>query len=157
MASPENRLAIYLQPVFSNAAARLGPSPLTAASGWLLAGIVLSLIIVSIYITSVIFIKRNHIPDDDSVNRKGVIKLAYNKFYIDEIYNALFVRPLSRISLFLSEKIDIRIFDKAIESVGKAVMFAGGKIRLLQTGNVGFYLFTMVIFIIIVLVLNLIY
>ena len=83
--------------------------------------------------------------------------IRYNKFYIDEIYNALFVRPLSRISLFLSEKIDIRIFDKAIESVGKAVMFAGGKIRLLQTGNVGFYLFTMVIFIIIVLVLNLIY
>jgi len=118
--------------------------------------VTLALILIAVFVTTVTFLRKKHVPASDSVKRSGFIGLAYNKFRFDEVYEKLFVRPIYSTGNFLYRIIDVKIIDKAVVSIGRLVMFAGGKIRLLQSGNVGFYLFTMVVCIIIVLLFNLI-
>jgi NADH-quinone oxidoreductase subunit L len=100
-------------------------------------------------------VRNKHTPPEENIVRKGFVKLAYNKFYLDEFYDTIIVKPVNQLSGFLKDTIDIKIFDRIVEFTGKLVMYSGSKIRLLQTGNVGFYLFAMVISIILVLFFNL--
>ena len=151
-----NSLASFLDPVFNNAEKVLrNVSPVTAGTNLLLITITLILILISIYISYMLFVRRMHLPPPESAERKGFIRLATNKFYLDEIYDSLIIKPLHRFSSFLNNTVDTKIFDNIVESTGRFVMYAGSRIRLLQTGNVGFYLFAMVICIILVLVFNL--
>ncbi|MEI6049778.1 MAG: NADH-quinone oxidoreductase subunit L [Bacteroidota bacterium] len=155
--SDSNSLAAFLDPVFRNSYIILQDiSPLSSKTKFLLMSITFVIILFSICFSYVVFVRKKHLPPVEIIKRKGLIKLAYNKFYIDELYNSLIVKPLDRLSGFFQNNVDIKIFDRLVESTGKLVMFCGSKIRLLQTGNVGFYLFAMVICIIIVLFFNLI-
>ena len=151
-----NSLSVFLRPVFktSDEILQMG-SVRTTGTNSLLIVVTLSIMLLSIYISYVFFVKRKKIPAGEDTQRKDFIKAAYNKFYIDEIYDTLIVRPISGFSGFLHDRIDLKIFDRIVESIGKLVMSAGSKIRLIQTGNVGFYLFAMVICIILVLAFNL--
>lgn len=152
-----NSLASFLNPVFSTSEKILhATSNLADQTNFIIIFVTLALIILSIYISWFLFIRKKHLPLSETEERKGFIRLVRNKFYIDELYNGIFIKPLFRLSGFLQDTFDVKILDRLVESTGKLVMFAGSRIRLLQTGNVGFYLFAMVIAIIIVLVFNLI-
>ena len=119
-------------------------------------GVTFSFVVLSIFVTYIIFVKNKHTPAEENIIRKGFIKLAYNKFYLDELYDTIIVKPVNQLSGFFKNTVDNKIFDRIVESIGRLVMFSGSKIRLLQTGNVGFYLFAMVISIILALFFNLI-
>jgi NADH-quinone oxidoreductase subunit L len=150
-----NLLTSFLDPVFKDSTTILKDvSPLTSSAKYILITVTLVLIAAAIYFTFSYFVKKEHIPLPEKEARKGIIKLSYKKFHIDEFYNAIIVKPLFRLSDFLKNSIDLKIIDGVVESIGKLVMLTGKKIRLLQTGNVGFYLFAMVICIILVLVFN---
>jgi NADH-quinone oxidoreductase subunit L len=150
-----NSLALFLEPVFKTSSLISEGQNLTSGINLLLIGITFIIIVTTIYFTYSAFVLNKHIPESESSDRRGFNKLVYNKFYLDEIYNTLIVKPLYKISDFLQNSVDFKIFDRLVESAGKVVMYSGSKIRLLQTGNVGFYLFAMVICIIIVLFYNL--
>jgi NADH-quinone oxidoreductase subunit L len=61
-----------------------------------------------------------------------------NKYYIDEIYGALIVRPLERFSIFLWRIIDA-IIDGIAAMLGYVVEGFGDLLRFFQTGNVRNY------------------
>ena len=83
------------------------------------------------------------------------VRLAYNKFYVDELYTILIVRPLNTLSAFLYRVVDIRLIDGIVNSVSKTVTSFSGTLRKLQSGYVGFYIFAMVFGIIAILLINL--
>jgi NADH-quinone oxidoreductase subunit L len=152
-----NSLTTFLNPVFKGSNEILhNITPITPNSQYLLMVITFSLIVLTIFITYNIFVKKKHTPPEESILRKGLLRLAYNKFYLDELYDTIIVKPLNQLSGFLRDTVDLKIFDRIVELTGKLVMYSGSRIRLLQTGNVGFYLFAMVISIILVLFFNLI-
>jgi NADH-quinone oxidoreductase subunit L len=152
-----NALSSFLDPVFIYSKGILhNYSPLTDRTNFLLIAVTLTLIIISIYLSYSFVVRKKLLPLSDINERRGFSKLARNKFYIDEFYNNLVVKPLYRFSGFLRDTVEIKIFDRIVELTGKFVMFTGSKIRILQTGNVGFYLFAMVVCIIVVLFFNLI-
>ncbi len=154
--SGKNSLSSFLDPVFkASTTIQKDVSPLTTETKFLLMSIAFVLIVTSIYFSYAFFVRKKHIPASEPILKNVFYKLVYNKFYIDEFYNSIIVNPLRKFSGFLQNSVDFKIFDRIVESTGKLVMFSGSKIRLLQTGNVGFYLFAMVICIIIVLFFNL--
>ncbi len=150
-----NSGATFLEPVFRDAQNILHSNHANASADWIIpTTITLLLIILSIFVTYIIFIRKKHLPPADSEPRNAAARLARGKFYIDELYNGAIVSPLYKLSSFLHDIIDGKILDNIVESTGRFVMYAGNKIRLMQTGNVGFYLFAMVICIIVILMLN---
>ncbi|MDP9382560.1 MAG: NADH-quinone oxidoreductase subunit L [Chloroflexota bacterium] len=68
----------------------------------------------------------------------GVYKMLYNKYYFDEIYNALIVRPSRALGDGLW-RFDARVVDGAVNGVAEGVSDTSGALRRAQTGFVGNY------------------
>ena len=68
-----------------------------------------------------------------------------NKWYIDELYDAVFVRPANAIGRLLWKGIDVAVIDGTIDGTAKTVGWATTKIVKLQTGYVFHYAFAMLI------------
>lgn len=68
----------------------------------------------------------------------------------------IIVRPLRAISEIFYKVIDIKIIDGLVNSVNKTVVFGSKTLRLVQTGNVGFYIFAMVFGVIAILLFKLV-
>ena len=83
--------------------------------------------------------------------------MVHNKFYIDEIYAALFEKPLGFLSDFFFNKVENTVLDPAVDGIGTLTARFGTLVRKLQQGNMSFYLFTMVagilLFIIFILII----
>jgi NADH-quinone oxidoreductase subunit L len=89
------------------------------------------------------YLKDNIIPTEDA-EITGVSKVLYNKYYVDEGYDAIFVKPINVLSTF---------FRDTIETTLSAMVFGLGKVtneiaiqgRKIHNGSVGLYLFAFVI------------
>ena len=76
----------------------------------------------------------------------GLHKLIANKYYIDEIYNALIVQPVKNGSHYLLWRIvDNGVIDGIVNGVASVVQIIGGTLRRLQTGIVQAYIVSMVL------------
>jgi len=152
-----NAINEYLAPVLSQSAALMAHSPheLSLSMELLLMLVPLLLICIIIYITYFLFVRQHQLPADDLQKRGFFSKTVYNKFYIDELYDWLFVKPAARLSVFLHDVVELKGVDSFIRQIGNAVVWSGKTIRYVQTGSTGFYLFAMVIGIILILLFNL--
>ncbi len=67
-------------------------------------------------------------------------KLLFNKYWIDELYGALIVKPVHRLSVFLWKIFDELIIDTlVINGAAFTVELTGDMLRFIQTGNVRNY------------------
>jgi NADH-quinone oxidoreductase subunit L len=70
----------------------------------------------------------------------GVYTLLLNKYYIDELYDAVIVRPIQKGStVLLWRGADAGLIDGAVNGVGKVVRGTSDSVRRLQTGSVRAY------------------
>jgi len=76
---------------------------------------------------------------------KGLYTLLCEKYWVDELYDALFIRPYVRLSNFFWKFIDSEIIDGAVNEAGDAMMSLGGALRRLQSGNVQSYALIMLL------------
>lgn len=73
-------------------------------------------------------------------------KLVANKYYIDEVYNAIIVQPIKNGSHYLLWRIlDTGIIDGIVNGVASLIRLIGGTLRRLQTGLVQAYIVSMVV------------
>lgn len=84
-----------------------------------------------------LFLIGKPIPTEEE--RKGFKRVLANKYYIDEIYEAIFVRPTILFSQWIYEILDRKGIDRFFTGLGLGFgIFAGG-LRRFQTGFVGDY------------------
>jgi len=102
-------------------------------------------VLISIAVAYGKYVKQNHIPVPDEAKRPALATLSYNKFYFDEIYDAVIRKPLDVLSGFFYKIVDNRIVDGIVNGFGWTASEASKGLRLIQSGNVGFYIFMMVI------------
>jgi NADH-quinone oxidoreductase subunit L len=74
----------------------------------------------------------------------GIARAMENKWYVDEIYNAIIVRPVSWLAAVFTNIFE-RIIDWLVNGVGRLVQYGGRQLRLLQSGQVGAYVLLMVV------------
>jgi NADH-quinone oxidoreductase subunit L len=150
-----NRIGMFLDPIFNGSSAFIQKADEQGTSiNFILMTATVALIVISIFAAWYLFVRNEKVPEDDEVLPGGFEKTLRNKFYFDEIYKAAVTDPILKLSSFFHEIIEIKVIDRGVEWVGKIILSAGDKIRLLQTGNVGFYLFAMVLCILAVLFFN---
>ncbi|HTI89389.1 MAG TPA: NADH-quinone oxidoreductase subunit L [Puia sp.] len=90
----------------------------------------------------------------DLAEPTGFGKVLANKWYVDELYNAIIVKPLDLLAQFLVffEK---NIIDGVVNGVGRLVQYGSRQLRLLQSGQVGGYVLLMVVGIIVLFLVEL--
>ena len=84
----------------------------------------------------------------------GVGKFLANKWYVDELYTAVIVKPLDLLAQFLTF-FDKNIIDGIVNGVGRLVQYGSRQLRLLQSGLVGGYVLLMVIGILVLFLVEL--
>src|SRR5690554_4773660 len=94
-------LSGFLDPVFIHSAAISKPFHLDHSTEYLLMAVSsIGAIVMAIY-AYIRYGKKLHVPAGDQQPRSVLAKLSYHKFYVDEIYDALIVKPLKSLSSFL--------------------------------------------------------
>lgn len=84
----------------------------------------------------------------------GFGKFLAGKWYVDELYNAIIVKPLDLLAQFLTF-FDKNIIDGIVNGVGRLVQYGSRQLRLLQSGLVGGYVLLMVIGILVLFLVEL--
>ena len=90
-------------------------------------------------------------PAAEGTKLPALQNLLYHKYYIDELYSAVITKPLDKISGFLESIVETRFIDSIVNKTGTLTGWVSGKLRWLQSGNVDFYLFAMVVGIVMIL------
>ncbi|OJU48505.1 MAG: NADH-quinone oxidoreductase subunit L [Bacteroidales bacterium 45-6] len=130
----------YLAPVLpavSEEAHHLG------AMEYTLMGVALVGAIVGIAIAYFLYLSKKNVPSADE-EKEGFGKVVYNKFYVDELYQAVVVKPVYALSSLFTN-----VFEKAIayvvDGIGSLTGYISTQARLIQDGSIGTYLVAFVV------------
>ena len=130
-----HQLSAFLSPVVGSAEQHLSHN-----TEYLLMGLSTVLILISIGIAWARF--KNYKGEGEAT---GFGKLLQNKWYVDEIYDGLVVRPVRALSVFFNNVVEKKGIDGLVNGAGKAVNYGSRQLRWLQSGQVGIYVLLMVI------------
>jgi len=89
--------------------------------------------------------RRRFAPAVEAQPATGFARVLENKWYVDEIYDALIVRPVVQGSKALWRFVDVRIIDGAVNGVAYLLRGLGWAGARLQTGQINAYAFAVVI------------
>ncbi len=107
---------------------------LSIGTEWLLILISITVAVVGIIIAYIFYIKNTRIPHSLVRKFPFLYKLLYNKYYVDEAYNAIFVNSMIRGSEFVYDNFDLAVIDGALNGSAFSANWAGRLLSRLQTG-----------------------
>ncbi len=86
------------------------------------------------------YIRKPDAPKKLAASAHGLYKLLLDKYYVDEIYAALIIRPFLWISTnVLWQVVDERVIDGTVNGVARVAREVGGQAREIQSGNARSY------------------
>ena len=104
------------------------------------------IVVLSIPISYFIYIKDTTFLVNLRSKNEKIYQFLLNKWYFDEIYEKIFVKPIKKIGVFLWKSGDIKIIDKfGPDGVSKIIKVISNKAVKLQSGYIFDYAFIMLI------------
>jgi len=91
------------------------------------------------------YIAKPEVPEKLTNSFKGVYRVLWNKYYVDELYSFLFVKPTLWIAdRFIERLTDIKIIEGIVNGVPNLIYRIGSWIRPFQTGYLQQYAILMI-------------
>ncbi len=125
----------FLEPVIPPA----HEAHLSVGAEWLLILVSVAVALCGIYIAYIFYLKSPRTPHRVVARFPAVYRLLSNKYYVDEIYNAAFVKPMVNGSQAVYDNFDLRVIDGTINGTAAATGFAGKALSFIQSGLVKDY------------------
>jgi len=159
----QNHLAAWLAPSFAAPGAIVAgevagglEAPAKAAEGaaleLTLMGVSSAIALIGIGIAAFIWLRRPEIAAAMARHYPGLHRLLLNKYYVDEVYDAMVVQPIQVGSQdILWRGFDVRVIDGAVNGTGVIVAAGSAVLRQLQTGSVRAYAGSMFIGVVVIL------
>tara|TARA_B100001996_G_scaffold324946_1_gene270689 strand:+ start:2500 stop:4410 length:1911 start_codon:yes stop_codon:yes gene_type:complete len=105
-----------------------------------------SLVTLSIPLSYYLFVKNTKILDKVKSRNKKLYSFLLNKWYFDEIYEFVFIKPIKAIGLFFWRSGDIKTIDRfGPDGISKLVKIISSKATKLQSGYIFDYAFVMLL------------
>jgi NADH-quinone oxidoreductase subunit L len=118
-----------LEPMFAEKAENQSLAWLSAAVGLL-----------GIFLAWLFYVAKRGLADSFTKAIGGLYTLVYNKYFVDEAYDAAVVQPLLEGSrTVLWRGVDAGLIDGAVNGVGRRSRGIGSILRLIQSGNIRSY------------------
>jgi len=121
---------------------------LSHTTEWVLMAVSVSIAVIALLLAVNIYKKKT-----DEAPTSFIGQFFYNKWHIDELYNSAIVNPLNRFAGFLKNIIEKQVIDGAVNGTGKLVQYSARQLRLIQNGQVGYYILFMVLGIVLLFLL----
>jgi NADH-quinone oxidoreductase subunit L len=143
-----NRFEHFLAPVFEQApvlSAAAETSKAVAEAGgqgkeWLLMGISVAIAFLGWYLAYLLYSKNPELPQKIAGALGGLYATVVHKYYIDELYAAVFIKPLIDGSTrILWQGVDRRIIDAAVNDTADGARSVSDEVRHMQSGNLRSY------------------
>ncbi len=136
-----NKIREFLSPVLATAG-----HAAAAEHGSHQAGLEITMMMVSmgiaiagILLAWIMYLKNPALPEKLASRFSGLYQLIYNKYFVDEAYDAVIVEPIKNGSCFLWRIFDNRVIDGAVNGAADLVQWASRNVRKLETGLVQEY------------------
>ncbi|MBE0597686.1 MAG: NADH-quinone oxidoreductase subunit L [Desulfuromonadales bacterium] len=137
-----NYLDNFLHPVFGATQAQAHGAASTEVS---LMVVSVALAVIGILLASWMYLWQPELPGKFVANFKGAYRTIHNKWYVDEIYDAMFINPTKRLGTFLWKGFDVQVIDGIVNGTGKVINAFSKGLRFTQSGFVHNYAMTMVV------------
>jgi NADH-quinone oxidoreductase subunit L len=125
----------FLAPVFANVP-EPAPGPGTE---WILMLLYAAAALMGVTAAYVLYVKNPRIPHALISRFPALYTIVNRKYYVDEAYDTVFVRPLVRGGEVIFDHFDKRVVDGALNGAAAAAGAAGKGLGLLQTGLIKEY------------------
>jgi NADH-quinone oxidoreductase subunit L len=128
----------FLAPVFNapEATAEVGGRSLE----WILAGIAVLAATTGLAIAFSLYLRRPGKPEQLARSMRGLYNTLLHKYYVDEIYAALIVKPLLWLSRnVLWQTVDVTAIDGTVNGIAEGALGLGDGVRHTQSGNTRSY------------------
>jgi len=125
----------FLEPVIEHA----HEVHLSLGTEWMLILISVAVAVAGILIAWIFYLRNPAIPHNLVARFPGLYKLLYNKYYVDEAYNALFVNSTIKGSELVYDHFDLKVIDGAVNGSAKTADFLGKVLSYFQTGLIKDY------------------
>jgi NADH-quinone oxidoreductase subunit L len=101
----------------------------------------IALVLIAILLAYYFYGRPSRVPERLAQLAGGVpYRISLNKYYVDEIYDFVIVRPFTAISAWLARIFDPWVIDGAVNGIGQTARGLSSLWRGMQTGNVQDYL-----------------
>ncbi len=101
--------------------------------------------VLGIALAYVMYVARPEIPARLAAAVPGVYRFVLNKWYFDELYDAVFVRPAVRLARILWQVGDAQVIDGIPNGIAALTSDSSAQVVRIQTGSIAVYAFTMLI------------
>jgi NADH-quinone oxidoreductase subunit L len=136
-----NRFEHFLAPVFgSGAVSEAVGETASSLMEYLLMGISVAVAFLGLFFAYVLYVSRPHLPRKIADGLNGFYTAVLNKYYVDELYAKLFVKPLVQGSTsILWQGIDRKVIDDTVNNAADGARHVSDEVRHMQSGNLRSY------------------
>jgi NADH-quinone oxidoreductase subunit L len=105
-----------------------------------LAGTSIVAALLGLFFAYLFYYKSPELPDRITAKMHGIYMMVLHKYYVDEGYGAIFVKPLLALSTtVLWRGVDQGVIDGLVNGAGTASRGVGNELRQMQSGNIRSY------------------
>ena len=106
--------------------------------------IVKSSVAIGVMLAALIYFYKNNLPKNLSHNLDPLYSISLNKWYVDELYNLIFIKPYFLLANLFWKRGDEKIIDKyGPDGISKIVGLTSGYLSRFQSGYLYHYAFAM--------------
>jgi NADH-quinone oxidoreductase subunit L len=105
----------------------------------LLMAVSVAIAIIGIGVAFYLYIWKTEVPKRLAQRFKAVYTIVFNKYYVDQIYDACFVNSTKRLGTFFWREFDDGVIDRNVNLVARLMLWLGRVLRKIQTGRVQGY------------------
>jgi NADH-quinone oxidoreductase subunit L len=107
---------------------------------WALAGTSVGAALFGLFFAWLLYYKNPGLPDKFTSKVHGIYLMVLHKYYVDEGYGLLFVKPLLALSTVVFWKgVDQGVIDGLVNGAGATSQGIGNELRRMQSGNIRSY------------------
>ena len=107
----------------------------TAAQEWAIMGLSAAIALSGIIVASVFYLVKTSLPIRLTQNFSGIYRTVFNKYYVDELYDLIIVRPSLWVADgFIERFTDAKIIEGIVNGVPRTIGRFAGVLRKIQTG-----------------------
>jgi NADH-quinone oxidoreductase subunit L len=136
-----NRFEHFLEPVFgSGMASEAVGEAASHGTELLLMGVSVTVAFLGFILAYVLYVSKPYLPQKIADGMGGLYQAVLDKYYIDELYAKLFVKPLvDGSTTILWQGVDRKVIDNTVNSAADGARHVSDEVRHMQSGNLRSY------------------
>jgi len=135
-----DRFDHFLAPVFGSGAAEAAGEAASSTTEYLLMAVSVTVAGLGFILAYILYVSKPYLPQKIADSLGGFYDTVLNKYYVDELYARLFVKPLIDASTrILWQGIDRKVIDDSVNDAADGARHVSDEVRHMQSGNLRSY------------------